>query len=398
MTNNRYVKFTTRAIRVAQDPDKEANAVIQPIFQSATFAWNSLDEMPAHDYTRVSNPNRSTLEAVLASLENANHAVCFGSGMAAVMAAFSLVKCGEHILMASDIYGGTQRVKDKLLPTMAIEASEFDGHSVASLEAAIQPNTKMVIFETPTNPNLSVMDIRAIANCCKKNGLRCVIDNTFASPYVQNPLDLGCDIVIHSTTKYISGHSDIIGGAFICNDPDIQYRVFEYSKTVGAVPSPFDCWLTLRGVKTLALRMERHCHNAALVANYLAQNPRVKTTYYPGLTSHPEHAIAKSQMSAFGGMVSLEVDGEAIHAKRIAEATRIFMLAESLGGVESIIGYPTLMSHGAMTEAERQAKGIRPTHLRLSVGIEDSEDLLEDLDQAIARAFIGSTERVLVTV
>ncbi|MEQ1936110.1 MAG: PLP-dependent transferase, partial [Fimbriimonadaceae bacterium] len=296
-----------------------------------------------------------------------------------------------------DIYGGTQRVKDKLLPTVAIESSEFDGHSIASLEAAIQPNTKMVIFETPTNPNLRVMDIRAIASVCKKHGLLCVIDNTFASPYVQNPLDLGCDIVIHSTTKYISGHSDIIGGALICNDPEIHHHVFEYSKTVGAVPSPFDCWLTLRGVKTLALRMERHCQNAAAIADFLSKNSRVKTTYYPGLASHPEHAIAKSQMSAFGGMVSFEVEGEAIHAKKIAESTRVFMLAESLGGVESIIGYPTLMSHGCMTEEERQAKDIRPTHLRLSVGIEDIEDLLEDLDQAISKAFIGTPERVLVS-
>lgn len=392
------MQFTTRTIRVAQNPDREAGAVIQPIFQSATFAWADLDSMPQHDYTRVSNPNRSSLEQVIASLENAEHCVCFGSGMAAILAAFSLLSAGDHLLVASDIYGGTQRVKDKLLPRSGVETGEFDGHSIDSLKAAIRPNTKMVIFETPTNPNLRVMDIRAIAQCCKENGILCVIDNTFASPYLQTPLDLGCDIVVHSTTKYISGHSDVIGGALVTNSDEIHTQVYEYAKTVGAVPSPFDCWLTLRGVKTLGIRMERHCSNAHKIAEYLESHPRVKQTYYPGLPSHPEHAIARRQMKAFGGMVSFEIEGDAVHARRFAEALKVFMLAESLGGVESIVGYPTLMSHGCMTEEERQAKGIRPTHLRLSVGIEDIEDLLEDLENAFEVAFADEPAKELAAV
>lgn len=396
--NQSVMQFTTRTIRVAQNPDREAGAVIQPIFQSATFAWADLDSMPQHDYTRVSNPNRSSLEQVLASIENGEHCVCFGSGMAAVLAAFSLLSAGDHLLCASDIYGGTQRVKDKLLPRSGIETGEFDGHSIESLKAAIRPNTKMVIFETPTNPNLRVMDIRAIADCCKEHGILCVIDNTFASPYLQTPLDLGCDIVVHSTTKYISGHSDVIGGALITNNAEIHENVYVYAKTVGAVPSPFDCWLTLRGVKTLGIRMERHCSNAHKIAEYLESHPRVKTTYYPGLPSHPEHAIARKQMKAFGGMISFEIEGDAVHARRFAEALKIFMLAESLGGVESIVGYPTLMSHGCMTEEERQAKGIRPTHLRLSVGIEEVEDLIDDIEQALEVAFADEPVKELAAV
>lgn len=390
------MQFTTRTIRVAQNPDKEAGAVIQPIFQSATFAWADLDSMPQHDYTRVSNPNRSSLEQVLASLENAEHCVCFGSGMAAIVAALGLLQAGDHLLAAEDIYGGTQRVKDKLLPRSGIETSEFDGYSIESLKAAIKPNTKMVIFETPTNPNLRVVDIEAIAAVCREHGIISVIDNTFASPYLQTPLDLGCDIVVHSTTKYISGHSDVIGGALITNDAEIHQHVYEWAKTVGAVPSPFDCWLTLRGVKTLGLRMERHCSSAHRIAEYLENHPRVKETYYPGLPSHPEHAVARRQMKAFGGMVSFEIEGTAENAKKFAESLKIFMLAESLGGVESIVGYPKLMSHGCMTEEERLAKGIRPTHLRLSVGIEEVEDLIDDIEQALVKAF--ADERELVTV
>lgn len=386
------MQFTTRSIRVAQDPDLEAGAVIQPIFQSATFAWANLDSMPQHDYTRVSNPNRSSLEQVLASLENAEHCVCFGSGMAAILASLSLLAAGDHLLAAADIYGGTQRVKDKLLPRSGIETGEFDGYSIESLKAAIKPNTKMVIFETPTNPNLRVVDIEAIAAVCREHGIISVIDNTFASPYLQTPLDLGCDIVVHSTTKYISGHSDVIGGALITNSAEIHQHVYEWAKTVGAVPSPFDCWLTLRGVKTLGLRMERHCSSAHRIAEYLENHPRIKETYYPGLPSHPEHAIARRQMKAFGGMVSFEIEGTAENAKKFAEALDIFMLAESLGGVESIVGYPTLMSHGCMSEEERQAKGIRPTHLRLSVGIEEVEDLIDDIEQALVKAFADDRE------
>ncbi len=379
------MRFSTRALRVGQIPDGDFGAVINPIHQSATFAWNNLDSIPRHDYTRCSNPNRDTLEQVIASLEGGRHCVCFGSGMAAVVAAFSLLQQGDHLLMASDIYGGTQRVKDKLLPRQGIEATEFDGHSIASLESAIQPNSKMVIFETPTNPSLRIMDIEAIVRVANKHGLISVIDNTFASPALQNPLEHGIDIVVHSTTKYISGHSDVIGGACVTNDGDIHEALFEWNKTVGSVPSPFDCWLSLRGLKTLALRMKQHCLGAQAVAEFIEAHPRVKRVYFPGLKSHPEHELAKRQMRGFGGMVSFEVETPQ-EAKMIAESTKVFLLAESLGGVESIIGYPTLMSHACMTEEQRLSKGIPPTMIRLSVGIEDPEDLIDDLRQAFDKA------------
>ena len=383
------MRFTTKAIRTGQTPDGDYRAVINPIYQSATFAWQDLDTVPKVDYTRCANPNRHILEQVLADLENGRHCVVYGSGMAAVIASLSLLKAGDHLLMASDIYGGTQRVFEKLLPRQGIEGTEFDAGDPQTLIDAIKPNSRMVIFESPTNPNLRIMDIAAIAKICKENGLISVFDNTFASPYLQNPLDLGIDIVVHSTTKYISGHSDVIGGALITNDEEIGVTMFEFLKTVGSAPSPFDCWLTLRGVKTLALRMERHCSNAQAVAEFLEAHPRVKKVYFPGLASSPDNALASRQMRGFGGMVAFEVDGTPENAKRFAEATRVFMLAESLGGVESIVGYPPLMSHATMTEEQRLEKGVPPTLLRLSVGIEDPEDLIEDLDQALAAAFAG---------
>lgn len=379
------MRFATKSIRVGQDPALSQNmAVIPPIVQSATFTWPSLDDVPRFDYTRVANPNRAALEEVFAALENGRHAVAFGSGMAAVMAALSLLKAGDHLLLASDIYGGTYRVYENVLPRRGIEGSEFDASRPESLREVVRPNTRMVMFETPTNPNLRVMDIAAIAREAKALGLLTVIDNTFATPALTNPLDLGIDIVVHSTTKYLSGHSDVIGGALVTNDDEIGHWVFEHLKTEGAGPSPFDCWLTLRGVKTLSVRMERHGRNAQAVAEFLEGNPRVARVHYPGLASHPDHALAARQMRGFGGMVSFEVAGTESDARRVAERTRVFLLAESLGGVESLVGYPKLMSHGSMTEEQRLAKGIPPTMLRLSVGIEDPEDLIEDLSQALA--------------
>jgi cystathionine beta-lyase/cystathionine gamma-synthase len=362
--------------------------VIPPIYQSATFAWRDLDSMPKHDYTRCANPTRTALEEVIASLENGKHCVCFSSGMAAIVAAFSLLKAGDHLLVAADIYGGTYRVAEKMMPRQGIEASEFDAGNPRSLQDCVRPNTKMVIFETPTNPNLALADIAAIAAEARSLGILSVVDNTFASPYLQNPLDLGIDIVVHSTTKYISGHSDVIGGALVTNDDEIGTHVFEFNKMIGAAPSPFDCWLSLRGLKTLGLRMERHCSNALKVAEHLAAHPKVRQVHYPGLPSHPSYDIARKQMKkGFGGMVSFEVDGGAEEARKFVESTRVFMLAESLGGVESIVGYPPLMSHGCMTEEQRLAMGVVPNGIRLSIGIEDVEDLIEDIDQALKAAF-----------
>ncbi|MCC7433258.1 MAG: PLP-dependent transferase [Methanoregulaceae archaeon] len=385
------MRFSTRTLRIGQDPDREHGAVINPIYQSATFVWENLDTMPKHDYTRVVNPNRTALEAVLAEIENARYAVAFGSGMAAIAAAFSLLEAGDHLIIASDIYGGTYRLAKSQLTRQGIDVDEFDASRPESLREAVKQNTKLVIFESPTNPTLKVMDVAAIAAIARECGILSVVDNTFASPYLQTPIDLGVDVVVHSTTKYISGHSDVIGGALITNHEFIYQQALTYIKTVGSVPSPFDCWLTIRGVKTLAVRMERHCANAQRIAEYLSTHARVKHVYYPGLESDPGHELAKRQMKAFGGMVSFEVDGTTEQTKRFAEACRIFQLAESLGGVESIIGYPPVMSHGCMSPEERYAMGVYDTQIRLSVGIEDVEDLIEDLELAFETAFARET-------
>jgi len=386
------MRFSTKAIRVGQSPDGDYGAVINPIFQSATFTWRNLDTIPPHDYTRVSNPNRSSLEEVVAALENGRYCTLFSSGMAAIVAALSLLKSGDHLLVAGDIYGGTHRVAEELLPRQGIECSSFDSKNPASIADVIRPNTKMLIFESPTNPNLTLADISAIAAEAKRHGIQTIFDNTFASPYLQNPLNLGIDIVIHSTTKYIAGHSDVIGGAVITNDESIHHHVFEFNKTIGAVPSPFDCWLTLRGVKTLSLRMERHCSNAQKVAEHLEAHPLVAKVHYPGLPSHPDHELAKLQMRDFGGMMAVEIKGSEAQARKFAESTKVFLLAESLGGIESLIGYPPLMSHACLTEEQRLERGILPNVLRLSIGIEDINDLIEDLDQALETAF-GSVKK-----
>jgi len=381
------MRFATRALRVGQELDPQYRAVIPPLYQSATFGWKDLDHAPPFDYTRCGNPNRHTLEQVIASLENGRHCVLFSSGMAAIVASLSLLQAGDHVLIAGDIYGGTFRVGEKLLPRQGIQVGEFCAHNPFSINDAVQPNTKIVLFETPTNPNLRVSDIQGVVKVAKQHGLIVIFDNTFASPVLQNPLDLGCDIVVHSTTKYITGHSDVIGGAVVTNDDALHTAIYEWNKAVGAVPSPFDCWLSLRGVKTMACRMKTHCENAQAVAEFLYSHPRVAKVRYPGLPTHPDHQIAKKQMSAFGGMLAYEVNGTVAQARKACESTNIFLLAESLGGVESLIAYPPLMSHATMTEEQRVAKGIPPTLLRLSVGIEDIEDLIEDLDNSLKLGF-----------
>ena len=379
------MRFATKALRVGQDPDPKFRAVIPPLYQSATFAWEDLDHIPAIDYTRCQNPNREVLEKVIAALENGTYCTLFASGMAAIGGTFSLLQQGDHLLMANDIYGGTFRLAEKHLPRQGISTSFFCAHHPLEIHEAVQENTKMLIFETPTNPNLRVSDIEAVVREAKKHNLIVVFDNTFASPALQNPLDLGVDVVVHSTTKYISGHSDVIGGATVTNDQALNTQIFEWNKAWGAVPSPFDCWLSLRGVKTLACRMKAHCANAQAVAEFLAGHPKVARVHYPGLPNHPDHATAKKQMSGFGGMLALELHSTE-SARRVAEGTEVFLLAESLGGVESLVAYPPLMSHATMSEEQRLERGIPPTMLRLSVGVEDATDLIEDLAQALEKA------------
>lgn len=375
--------FATKALRVGQDPDPKFRAVVPPIYQSSTFAWQDLDHIPPIDYTRCANPNREMLEDVVAALEGGEHATMYSSGMAAVAACFALLQQGDHLLVASDIYGGTFRLAEKYLPRQGVSYSSFDAHRPESLKEVALPNTKMVIFESPTNPTMRVPDIRAVSKVAKELGLIVVFDNTFASPALQNPLALGVDIVLHSTTKYISGHSDVIGGATITNDSDLALFLFEWNKAYGCSPSPFDNWLSLRGLRTLSCRMERHCKNAQHIAEFLESHPLVTQVHYPGLPSHPDHETAKSQMSGFGGMVSAEFKTVEV-ARHVAEHLSVFLLAESLGGVESLVAYPPLMSHATMTEEQRLERGIPPTMLRFSVGIEDHRDLVEDLEKAFA--------------
>jgi len=382
------MEFSTLAIRVGQEWDGQFHAVVQPIYQSSTFGWSDLATPPPHDYTRCGNPNRSSLEAVIAALEGGRHCVLFGSGMAAITGALSILEQGDHMLMASDIYGGTHRLCHKLLVKYGIHTTEFDAQKPCTIRELVQPNTKLLIFEGPTNPNLRVVDIQAIVNEAKALGLVTVFDNTFASPALQRPLEYGVDIVVHSTTKYISGHSDVIGGAVVTNDESIRDALAEYSKTVGNVPSPFDCWLTLRGVKSLGARMRIHCENAMAVAEFLESNSRIAKVHYPGLKSHPQHALAARQMKdGFGGMIAFEVAGSPAQAIQVAESLKIILLGESLGAVESLLGYPPLMSHAGLTEEERVERGIPPTLLRLSVGIEDPRDLIADLKQALTTVF-----------
>lgn len=387
------MKFATKAIRVAQNPESEHRSVTYPIYPSSTYAWDQMDEEPRVAYSRVNNPNRNVFEEVLASMENGSYCTAFSSGMAAVVGALSLLQSGEHVLVATDIYGGTHRYIESILPRQGISCSTFDAMVPESIESVIQPNTKMLVFETPSNPLLRVCDISAIVAIAKKHNIITVFDNTFASPALQNPLDLGCDLVLHSTTKFINGHSDVIGGALVTNNPEIGVAFNEWIKNTGASPSAFDTWLALRGLKTLSLRMERHCQNALAVAKWLQQQPEVDAVYYPGLEDSPDHALASKQMSGFGGMLSFEIGDEAF-AKAVGLNTKIFLLAESLGGVESLIGYPKLMSHGCLTEEQRLERGVKPNLLRLSVGIEDVEDLINDLDQAIKAA--RSISRVAV--
>ena len=377
--------FATKALRVGQDPDPMYRAVVPPIYQSSTFAWEDLDHVPPIDYSRCQNPTREMLEKVIAALENGSHCTAFSSGMAAVAATFAMLQQDDHLLMANDIYGGTFRLAEKYLPRNGVSYSGFDAQNPETIRDHIQATSKLLIFEGPTNPTMRVPDIQKVCDIAHEYGLIVIFDNTFASPALQTPLDLGVDIVLHSTTKYISGHSDVVGGATVTNNEELADFIYEWNKAFGSNPSPIDNWLSLRGVRSLSCRMERHCKNAMAIAEYLDAHPRVTKVHYPGLKSHPDHEVAKKQMSDFGGMVSIEF-ATVQEARWVAEHVGVFLLAESLGGVESLIAYPPLMSHATMTEEQRVERGIPPTMLRLSIGIEDVRDLIEDLAQAIASA------------
>jgi len=377
------MEFATKAIHVGQEPDKTTGATIVPIYETSTYTQPAPGQHLGYDYSRTINPTRVALERCLASLENAQHGLAFASGMAATAATMNLLSAGDHVVVTDDLYGGTFRLFDKVLARYGLTFSYVDATDTRNVEAAMRKNTRMVWLETPTNPLMKIIDIAAVASLSGAWEALVAVDNTFASPYLQNPLDLGADIVVHSTTKYIGGHSDAIGGFVAVNRDDLFQTIKFHQNSVGGVPGPFDCFLTLRGAKTLALRMREHERNARAVATFLAGRSDIEKLYYPGLPTHPGHDVAKRQMRGFGGMISFIPTGGAPRAKAIAKATKIFSLAESLGGVESLICHPVSMTHGAIPQDVREARGVHDALLRLSVGIEAEADIIADLELAL---------------
>jgi len=376
------MRFETLAIHAGQDPDPAYGAVMTPIYQTSTYVQRKIGET-AYDYARTANPTRTALQECIAALEGGKHGLAFASGMAAIDCVLRLLQPGDHVLASNDVYGGTYRIFERVFRYYGIAFSFIEMGDLEAVRAALQPATRMVWVETPTNPLLKIADIAGIAGVLAGTPARplLVVDNTFASPYLQRPLALGADIVVHSGTKYLGGHSDVVSGLVVLNDDDLHARLKFLQNAVGAVPGPFDCFLVLRGIKTLPLRMERHSANAMQIANWLASHPRVADVLYPGLASHPGHAIAARQMSAFGGMISFIPKGGPAEARRIAESTRLFALAESLGGVESLIEVPAAMTH---TSVANSPLAVNPALIRLSVGIEHVDDLIADLAQALA--------------
>jgi cystathionine gamma-synthase len=375
--------FETRAIHAGQTPDPRTGSVIVPIYATSTFIQDGVGGVRdgGHEYSRTTNPTRTALEEALAALEGGRHGLAFASGMAAAdIALRSMTRPGDHVILGSDAYGGTFRLLDKVLALWGVEHTSVDLSDVDATRAAVRPNTKVIWTESPTNPLLGIADIAALSSVAAAAGAKLVVDNTFATPYLQSPLGLGADVVLHSTTKYLGGHSDVVGGALITSDDELHEQFAFLRNAVGAVPSPFDSWLVLRGAKTLALRMERHSDNAERIVEALLGHPRVTKVYYPGLPDHPGHEIAAKQMRRFGGMVSLSVAGGEEAALEIASRTRLFILAESLGGIESLIEHPGKMTHASTTGSPLQ---IRGDVLRLSVGIEEGTDLVDDLLQAL---------------
>ncbi len=382
------MEFRTRAIHDHQEPDAITGAVINPIFMTSTFAQDDAGVHKGWDYSRCGNPTIDTLAGVMASLEGGEHAYCFASGVGALVTLCNtFFKSGDHLLIGDDVYGGTFRYLTKVLSKYNVEIDFVDMTNLENVRNGIKSNTKLVYMETPTNPLLKLVDITEIVKIAKEKNIPTVVDNTFASPYLQNPFEMGVDIILHSTTKYLGGHSDVIGGALILKDDTFNEEIRFHRNTIGAVPEPFNSWLTLRGIKTLGIRMEQHCKNAEQLATFLENHPAVEGVFYPGLPSHPQHDIAKKQMKrGFGGMISFRIRGGEAEASAFLKAVKVFTLAESLGGVESLISLPAKMTHASVDKEVRDRLGITDTLIRVSVGIEDVEDLESDLDQALKAA------------
>ncbi len=376
---------STRSVHAGSFPEPLTGAKVEPIFQTATYVQRDFAEHTGYEYSRTQNPTRGALEAAMAELESPTevaHGIAFGSGMAAISAITQLLQSGDHILAASDLYGGTGRLFDDVLARFGVETT-YSGLAEGDLQRSARDATRMLWLESPTNPLLNIHDIEALADEAHSRGWLVVVDNTFASPLLQRPLDLGADVVVHSTTKYVSGHSDVIGGCIVVRDDDLADRLAFLQNTIGAVPGPLDCFLTLRGIRTLALRMQRHCDNAEFLVERLAAHQAVTRLLYPGLPDHPGHAVAKRQMRRFGGMISLEVEGGEEGARRFAAACRLWPIAESLGSVSSMINHPWSMTHAATPEQRRLEVGVTPGLVRLSVGIEDAVDLWNDIERAL---------------
>lgn len=377
------MKFATKAIHVGQEPEKLTGAVTVPLFQTSTYAQIEIGKHTGFEYARTQNPTRFAWEENLAAMEGGVDAFAFGSGLAAVDAVMRLLSAGDHVIMAEDMYGGTYRLAERILTRFGLSFSYVDMREMKNIEVAIKPNTRMVYTETPTNPMMTITDLAAVASVAAAHNLLMVVDNTFATPYLQRPLEHGAHIVLHSATKYLGGHSDLVSGIVTTSREDIAEQLGFLQNAAGAVPGPFDTWLLLRSSKTLAVRMDRHSSNAMKIAEFCAQHPKIKATHYPGLPSHPQHDIAMRQMSAFGGMISIEL-GSLERAVEVTNKLKLFTLAESLGGVESLVCHPVSMTHGSIPKEQRERLGVTDGLIRLSCGIEDVEDLMLDVEQALA--------------
>jgi len=378
------MKFGTKAIHAGIEPDPTTGAIMTPIYQTSTFVKESIGKHKGFAYARSKNPTRSALENSLAQLENGKYGACFGSGMAAIDCVLKMLKPGDEVIATDDLYGGSYRLFTTVFAQFGIVFHFVSMQDTKSVESKLNAKTKLIWVETPTNPMLNIIDIEAMAICAKKVNAFLVVDNTFATPYLQNPLELGADIVMHSATKYLGGHSDVIMGALICNNEKIAEEIYRIQNSSGAITGPMDSFLVLRGIKTLHLRMDRHCSNGEKIAHFLTQHPSVENVYWLGLPSHPNYLLAKKQMNGFGGMISFSLKNNNLAAaQKVLEKVKIFALAESLGGVESLIGHPATMTHASIPKEEREKIGIVDSLIRLSVGIEDAEDLINDLKQVL---------------
>lgn len=381
------MKFGTKAIHGGVHPDPATGAIMTPIYQTSTYIQEEPGKHKGYEYSRTGNPTRKALEDNLAAIENGKYGLCFGSGLAAIDAVVKCLKPGDELVSTNDLYGGTYRIFTKIFEPLGIKFKFVDMSTPENLERALSPDTKIIWAETPTNPMLNIVDIKALSVIAKRHGAMLCVDNTFATPYLQNPLDLGADLVMHSATKYLGGHSDVVMGALVTSDEALAEKLYFIQNSSGAVCGPMDSFLVLRGIKTLHVRMQRHCENAREIAHFLKNHPQVDKVYWPGLETHPNHSVAKEQMRDFGGMMSFTIKGNNFEkTMKTVSSFKVFSLAESLGGVESLAGHPASMTHAAIPKEEREKTGVLDSLIRLSIGIEDVEDLIGDLDQALNRA------------